>query len=145
MFPGGVSASDRRAGAARFGGFSGTRRGRRDSSHRRHVGPGCNGDPQGLRSASQAGFISKAWFPHFANYRRDGYDFDSRWDEELASMRAKRIMDQFGEGTEKGMAMMGLNTIGTPNRMGSLMLKMLGIAASLPNCLLCLDLAKNTR
>ena len=43
----------------------------------------------------KAGFISKAWFPYFANYRRDGYDFDSRWDEELASMRAKRIMDQF--------------------------------------------------
>jgi len=43
----------------------------------------------------KAGFISKAWFPHFANYRRDGYDFDSRWDEELASMRSKRIMDQF--------------------------------------------------
>ena len=25
----------------------------------------------------RAGFISKAWFPHFANWRRDGYDFDS--------------------------------------------------------------------
>ena len=43
----------------------------------------------------KAGFISRAWFPHFANWRRDGYDFDSRWDEELASMRQKRIMDQF--------------------------------------------------
>lgn len=43
----------------------------------------------------KAGFISKAWFPHFANYRRDGYDFDSRWDEELASIRSKKIMDQF--------------------------------------------------
>ena len=43
----------------------------------------------------KAGFISKAWFPHFANWRRDGYDFDSRWDEELASLRQKRIMDQF--------------------------------------------------
>ena len=43
----------------------------------------------------KAGFISKAWFPHFANWRRDGYDFDSRWDEELASMRCKRVMDQF--------------------------------------------------
>lgn len=43
----------------------------------------------------KAGFISKEWFPHFANYRRDGYDFDSRWDEELASMRCKRIMDRF--------------------------------------------------
>lgn len=43
----------------------------------------------------KAGFISKAWFPHFANWRRNGYDFDSRWDEELASLRQKRIMDQF--------------------------------------------------
>ena len=43
----------------------------------------------------KAGFISREWFPHFANWRRDGYDFDSRWDEELASMRQKRIMDQF--------------------------------------------------
>ena len=43
----------------------------------------------------KAGFISKAWFPHFANWRRDGYDFDSRWDEELASMCQKRIMDCF--------------------------------------------------
>ena len=43
----------------------------------------------------KAGFISRAWFPHFANWRRDGYDFDSRWDEELAPMRQKRIMDQF--------------------------------------------------
>lgn len=43
----------------------------------------------------KAGFISKAWFPHFANWRRNGYDFDSRWDEELASIRCKKIMDQF--------------------------------------------------
>ena len=43
----------------------------------------------------KAGFISKKWFPHFANWRRDGYDFDSRWDEELASIRCKKIMDQF--------------------------------------------------
>lgn len=43
----------------------------------------------------KAGFVSRAWFPHFANWRRDGYDFDSRWDEGLASSRQKRIMDQF--------------------------------------------------
>ena len=43
----------------------------------------------------KAGFISRDWFPHFANWRRDGYDFDSRWDEGLASLRQKRIMDQF--------------------------------------------------
>ena len=43
----------------------------------------------------KAGFISREWFPHFANWRRDGYDFDSRWDEALATMRQKQIMDQF--------------------------------------------------
>ena len=43
----------------------------------------------------KAGFISRTWFPRFANWRRDGYDFDSRWDEERASLRQKRIMDQF--------------------------------------------------
>ena len=43
----------------------------------------------------KAGFISREWFPYFANWRRDGYDFDSRWDEELATARQKRIMDQF--------------------------------------------------
>lgn len=48
----------------------------------------------------KAGFISQAWFPHFANWRRDGYDFDSLWDEELASLRQKRIMGQFGNHRE---------------------------------------------
>lgn len=48
----------------------------------------------------KAGFVSKAWFPQFANFRRDGYDFDSRWDEGLASLRQKRIMDQFQQRDE---------------------------------------------
>ncbi|MBQ7371447.1 MAG: hypothetical protein IJW67_06135, partial [Blautia sp.] len=33
----------------------------------------------------------------FANYRRDGYDFDARWDDELAGIRSKKIMDLFAE------------------------------------------------
>ena len=45
----------------------------------------------------KAGFISRAWFPHFSNWRRDGCDFDSRWDEGLAGIRQKRVMDQFAE------------------------------------------------
>lgn len=48
----------------------------------------------------RAGFVSKAWFPAFANYRRDGYDFDARWDDELASYREKKIMDLFEEKEE---------------------------------------------
>ena len=43
----------------------------------------------------KAGFISKAWFPDFANWRRDGYDFDSRWDDGLATALQKKILDQF--------------------------------------------------
>jgi hypothetical protein len=43
----------------------------------------------------KAGFISKEWFPYFANYRRDGYDFDALWDDEKASLRQKKIMDLF--------------------------------------------------
>ena len=42
-----------------------------------------------------AGFISKSFFPTFANYRRDGYDFDALFEDELASYRAKKIMDVF--------------------------------------------------
>ena len=48
----------------------------------------------------KAGFISKEWFPRFANYRRDGYDFDSLWEDELTSLRCKKIMDRFAERDE---------------------------------------------
>ncbi len=43
----------------------------------------------------KSAFISLEWFPVFANYRRDGYDFDALWDDELAPLRHKKIMDQF--------------------------------------------------
>jgi hypothetical protein len=43
----------------------------------------------------KTGFVSREWFPAFANYRRDGYDFDSRFEDELASNRSKKIMDLF--------------------------------------------------
>ncbi|MBE5859136.1 MAG: hypothetical protein E7301_03295 [Butyrivibrio sp.] len=43
----------------------------------------------------KAGFISKEWLPYFANYRRDGYDFDAFWDDEKTSRRQKKIMDLF--------------------------------------------------
>ncbi len=41
----------------------------------------------------KAGFISLEWLPYFANYRRNGYDFDSRWEDGLAGRREKIIMD----------------------------------------------------
>ncbi len=43
----------------------------------------------------KAGFISKEWLPVFANYRRDGYDFDARFEDGYASLREKKIMDLF--------------------------------------------------
>lgn len=43
----------------------------------------------------KAGFISKEWFPAFANYRRNGYDFDALFDDGLASYRSKNVMDAF--------------------------------------------------
>lgn len=45
--------------------------------------------------SGRAGFVSREWFPHLANYRRYGYDFDSRWDEGLASNRSRKIMNLF--------------------------------------------------
>lgn len=48
----------------------------------------------------KAGFISLKWLPDFANWRRDGYDFDSLWEDELASWRQKKIMDCFLEKEE---------------------------------------------
>ncbi len=43
--------------------------------------------------AKKAGLVSRKWYPDLANYRRDGYDFDARWEEGLAGYREKRIMD----------------------------------------------------
>ena len=39
----------------------------------------------------KAGFISLEWFPDFANYRRDGYDFDARFDDGLSSHKDNDI------------------------------------------------------
>jgi hypothetical protein len=46
---------------------------------------------------NKAGFISKEWYPIFAAYRRDGYDFDSRYEDGLASRKAKNIIDVLTE------------------------------------------------
>ena len=45
----------------------------------------------------KAGFISKNWFPVFANYRRDGYDFDALYDDGKAPNKHKKIMVNFME------------------------------------------------
>lgn len=41
----------------------------------------------------KAVYISREWFPDFANYRRDGYDFDSLYDEGLAKRSDKILFD----------------------------------------------------
>ncbi len=45
----------------------------------------------------KAGFISPELFPHFCNFRRDGYDFDARYDDNLASYKDKGIVDYLTE------------------------------------------------
>lgn len=45
----------------------------------------------------KAGFISKKWLPYFANYRRDGYDFDSLYEDGKAPLKHKNIMIGFYE------------------------------------------------
>lgn len=46
---------------------------------------------------NKAGFISKKWYPVFASFRRDGYDFDSRYEDGLVSRKAKNIVDVLTE------------------------------------------------
>ncbi len=42
---------------------------------------------------NRAGFISREWYPYYAVLRRDGYDFDSRYEDGLASRKHKNIID----------------------------------------------------
>ena len=43
--------------------------------------------------SKKAGLVSREWYPDLANYRRDGYDFDARYEDGLAGYREKQIMD----------------------------------------------------
>ena len=54
----------------------------------------------------KAVFVSREWFPDLANFRRDGYDFDARFDDGLASFREKEIwerVDACGPSDGKGI------------------------------------------
>ena len=42
---------------------------------------------------NKATYISAEWFPDFANYRRDGYDFDARYEDGLASRDDKYLYE----------------------------------------------------
>ncbi len=57
-----------------------------------------SGDPRiayGKLFRNRAGFVSRKWLPYFASYRRDGYDFDARYEDGRASHKCKKIMDLF--------------------------------------------------
>lgn len=41
----------------------------------------------------KAGFISLKWFPDFCNYRRDGFDFDSRFECGMSSYKDRNVYD----------------------------------------------------
>ena len=41
----------------------------------------------------KAAYISQEWFPDFANYRRNGYDFDARFEEGLVFHGDKTVYD----------------------------------------------------
>ncbi len=41
----------------------------------------------------KAGFVSIDWFADFANARRDGYDFDARFDDGLASIKDRDVFE----------------------------------------------------
>lgn len=43
--------------------------------------------------ANKAGFVSREWLPDLVNCRRDGYDFDARYDDGLARRQDKTVYD----------------------------------------------------
>lgn len=43
--------------------------------------------------SGKAGFVSREWFPAFANYRRDGYDFDARFEDGLAPIKDRGVYE----------------------------------------------------
>ena len=45
----------------------------------------------------KAMYISRKWFPDFANFRRDGYDFDARYEDGLASRNEKELFELLDE------------------------------------------------
>lgn len=41
----------------------------------------------------RAGYVSREWFADFANYRRDGYDFDSRCEMGMSPLKDREVYD----------------------------------------------------
>ena len=58
----------------------------------------------------RAVFINRECLPDFANYRRDGYDFDARWDEGMAARGDKdlyELLDKNAPILSKGLKNLG--------------------------------------
>lgn len=45
----------------------------------------------------KTGYVSREWLPDLVNFRRDGYDFDSRYEEGLAPHGDKAVYDAVAE------------------------------------------------
>ena len=65
----------------------------------------------------RAMYISREWFPDFANYRRDGYDYDARVDDGLARKKDERLMEVLTErGTLRSRELKALCCLGEESR-----------------------------
>ena len=55
----------------------------------------------------KAGFVSREMFPDFANYRRDGYDYEGLYEDGKLKRRSRQIMDAFEPDEQmKGLALL---------------------------------------
>lgn len=45
----------------------------------------------------KAGFVSRDWLPDFLNARRDGYDFEARYEDGLVAHKDKQLYDTLAE------------------------------------------------
>ena len=78
----------------------------------------------------KAGFVSRKWFPAFANYRRDGYDYEGLYEDGKMKGRAKQILD---------VLQLDENAIGLEMMSGQLR-KMAGIEKGFDNILIDLQM-----
>ncbi|MBR6983465.1 MAG: hypothetical protein IKH75_08040 [Ruminococcus sp.] len=76
--------------------------GKNDSWEWRHMLAGHSEIAYDKFFAKKAGFIHKDWFPVFACFRRNGYDFDALCDDGLAPHKWKTEMEQFS--TDENMS-----------------------------------------
>jgi hypothetical protein len=56
-----------------------------------------SGCAYGKLLGGRAAFLTPDWYRELANWRRDGYDFDARWDDGLARLRDKQVFDVLWE------------------------------------------------